>query len=432
MKCAINPSQTVNAKTGKSSKTCNLSKAWNEMNDLRYGRDISIDKSLTKDNVWMEGNSHDNLCEIVQKEVDRINEARNQAGLKSLRKDAVSCIEIVEKPNMEYMMNLSYEEKVKFLNDSHKVMSELIKEWNPNWKITHAVQHHDELSSHNHTMVMISTLDKSGTPCFNAKAEVNLKFFNHINKSYPAMMRSLGYTVEDVKTYDMLTEEEKQERKLNPKEHGVDAVTFKLKKERELNSKISSLEEKADQLEIKTKLQSAEYESKEQLLKDLAAAPDLKTYVDVMNENSTLKDELSFKDRVIERLEKEKEKLLESIESWKGKFSDLCQRLGSKILNFLGVDYDNSNLQVLPDKDVVAAFDDTKANSIKESYKNLRVIPSDTEGEYRLVCKQGDDYYITVKDHFLSREDAESWRDINKDRSIVLDNNLELKSIDIS
>ena len=96
------------------------------------------------------------------------------------------------------------------------------------------------------------------------------------------------------------------------------------------------------------------------------------------------------------------------------------------------MDYDNSNLQVLPDKDVVAAFDDTKANSIKESYKNLRVIPSDTEGEYRLVCKKGDDY-ITVKDHFSSREDAESWRDIKQDRQITLyEDHIELQPDNLS
>lgn len=227
MKCSLNPSQTVSAKTGKKSKTCAVNKAWNEMNDQRLGRDETIDKSMTQNNVWMEGSSQDDVVSMVQREIERVNSERHEAGLKSIRKDTVSVISIIEKPSMEYMKKLSYEGKISFLNDSHKVMKELINEWNKNWQIIEAVQHHDEfggLSAHSHTLVLIPSVNEDGIAFFNAKREVNLKFFTYINKNYPAMMRNMGYDISDCKTFDMLTEEEKEERKLNPPEHGLDAT----------------------------------------------------------------------------------------------------------------------------------------------------------------------------------------------------------------
>lgn len=227
MKCSLNPSQTVNAKTGKKSKTCSIDLAWKEMNNERLGRDLDIDETLTHNNVWMEGSTEDNVAKIVQNKIDEINQIRKENGKRSLRKDAVSVIEIIEKPNIEYMSNLLYDEKVSFLNTSHGVIKELLGEWNPNWTILESVQHHDEfggLSAHNHSLVMLTTVDDNDLPGMNAFKEVNLKFYSFINKNYPKMMREYGYEVEDVRTYDMLSEEEKMERKLNPKEHGVDSL----------------------------------------------------------------------------------------------------------------------------------------------------------------------------------------------------------------
>ena len=228
MKCSLNPSNTVNKKTGKKSQTCPVDLAWQEMNDERIGRDMDIDHDMTHLNVWMEGNSSDDVVQIVQNKIDEINRIKRENGKRALRKDAVSVVEIIEKPNIEYMSELNYEEKVKFLNDSHDTFKQLIHEWNPNWTILESVQHHDEfggLSAHNHNLIMLTTEDDKGLPTMNAFKEVNLKFYSFMNKNYPKMMRERGYEVEDVRTYDMLTEEEKMERKLNPQQHGVDSYT---------------------------------------------------------------------------------------------------------------------------------------------------------------------------------------------------------------
>ena len=253
MKCSLNPSQQTNKKTGKKSKTCSIESAWKEMNDDRYGRDTTIDKSLTKNNVWMEGSTSDNVTGMVQEEINRINAERKENGLRSLRTDAVSVIEIVEKPPLEYMQTLSYDEKKKYLSDSHDVMEQLIHEWNPYWKMMESVQHHDEfggLSAHNHSLIMLTSKDKNGIATLNAKGEFNLKFFTHVNKNYAKMMREKGYDVEDCRTYDMLSEEEKEERKLHPEEHGVEAYIFKQEKIKEQEQKLTSLEAESENVSL--------------------------------------------------------------------------------------------------------------------------------------------------------------------------------------
>ena len=258
MKCSLHPSQQVNKKTGKSAKTCGVSSAWKEMNDERMGRDTTIDKNLTHNNVWMDGSTTDDVTKTVQEEIDKINEERRANGLRAMRKDAVSVIEIVEKPPIDYMQHLSYEEKCQFLSDSHDTIKELLHEWNPQWKMIESVQHHDEfggLSAHNHSLVMLSSKDKNGIAAMNAKAEFNLKFFNFINKNYPERMRSKGYDIEDCKTYDRLSEEEKEQRRLHPEEHGVEAYKYKQKKQEEMTQKLSEqkneLESVSKSLELK-------------------------------------------------------------------------------------------------------------------------------------------------------------------------------------
>ena len=191
LKCSLHPSQQINKKTGKRSKTCGINSAWKELNDERLGRDPTIDKEMTHLNVWMEGNTNMDIEKIVKDKIEQINLTRKEHGKRSLRADAVSVIAIVEKPNMDYMKNLSYEQKVEFLNKSHQVMKNLIHEWNSSWQVLVSLQHHDEfggLSAHNHSLVLVSTIDEDGLPNMKAKSEVNLKFFNFINKNYAPRM----------------------------------------------------------------------------------------------------------------------------------------------------------------------------------------------------------------------------------------------------
>lgn len=399
MKCSINPSQTINKNSGKKSKTCGVSSAWREMNDDRLGRDETIDKEMTHLNVWMEGSSDMDLVGQVEKEIDRINEERRSFGKRGLRADAVSVIAIVEKPNMDFMKNLSYEQRVEFLNKSHEVMKDLIHEWNPNWKMLASVQHHDEfggLSAHNHSLVMVSTKDKEGISNMCAFKEYNLKFFNHINKNYPARMRSLGFEVEDVRTFDQLSEQEKLERKLHPEEHGVDAVLYKQRKHEELKQSIKNLEIKQADL-------NQELEKK---VIEITEAPSLSTYKTVVKENENLKSELALKDKIIEKLKVEIESLKLSVQNWKQKFLDISRQAGSKLMKVFGFETKDENMDVFPQQRIVAEFNKMQGIIIAEDPSKYRVVPNQSDNTFNIVCKENGNYK-TIEKGFKTRVDAQ-------------------------
>lgn len=457
MKCSLNPSQQVNKKTGKSAKTCGISSAWKEMNDERMGRDTTIDKNLTHHNVWMDGSTADDVTKTVQTEIDRINEERRANGLRAMRKDAVSVIEIVEKPPIDYMQHLSYEEKCRFLSDSHDTIKELLHQWNPQWKMIESVQHHDEfggLSAHNHSLVLLSSKDKNGIAAMNAKAEFNLKFFNFINKNYPERMRSKGYDIEDCKTYDRLSEEEKEQRRLHPEEHGVEAYKYKQKKQEEMTQKLSeqqnelksvskSLEMKQKELsetkkeigdlkEDKERLQKkmqetveakAIYETKAAMaiqtekeygekIWTLTAAPSVASYEDLLQENQKLQTEVSINDASIQKLQEERDQLQEIAEHWKKCFSDIAHKLGSKLMSFAGYDVsDEKSINEYPDKEIAAKISDMKDGLEERDPKQYRVLPDNNEkGKFRVAYRQKDGSLKTIKGGFNTRDQADKYR----------------------
>ena len=400
MKCSLNPSNTINKKTGKKSQTCPVDLAWQEMNDERIGRDMDINPDMTYRNVWMEGNSGDDVVQIVQAKIDEINRIKRENGKRVLRKDAVSVIEVIEKPNIEYMSELSYEEKVKFLKDSHETFKQLIHEWNLNWTLLESVQHHDEfggLSAHNHNLILLTTVDDKGLPTMNAFKEVNLKFYSYINKNYPKMMRERGYEVEDVRTYDMLTDEEKMERKLNPQQHGVDSYTYKKRKKEEMEQQLEQLKIKSEEMNLELK----------NTILEITKAPDLPSYNDIQNENQTLKKELSVKDKIIQKLNVEKEDLKQSLEKWKRQCMHIANKIGNKMLNAIGLDTNVVGIKKeLPSKEVIQVIDDT-SHAIQYNADDLRVIPdSQNKGKFCVILKK-DNGFDVVDNNFDNRQLAE-------------------------
>ena len=372
MKCSLNPSQTVNAKTGKKSKTCAVDKAWNEMNNERIGRDETIDKSMTEKNVWMEGSSNDDVIDIVQKEIERVNEERREAGLKAVRKDTVSVISIIEKPSMTYMQDLSYDEKAKFLSDSHKVMTDLLHQWNPSWRIIEAVQHHDEfggLSAHTHNLVLIPSVNDDGVAFFNAKREVNLKFFSFINKNYPAMMRAMGYDVSDCRTFDQLTEEEQKAQKLNPPKHGLDSQEYK-----------------------------------REHMKDLA-----EEYKSLITENKVLKEELTQKETIIERLKEEVEKYKAMASDLMEKLSAITRKAGARLMKIFGFDTPDGTPE-FPDSAVNEEIKHMQKGVGETDSRQYRVLPDTEKGKFRVAYRNADGLYETVKGGFDNRDQADKYR----------------------
>ena len=399
MKCSLNPSTTVNAKSGKKSKTCRINKAWNEMNNERLGRDQTIDKTMTDKNVWMVGDTNDNVVGIAEKEIDRVNKERADVGLKAIRKDSVTVLSIVEKPPMDYMKNLSYEDRIQFLKDSNTVMEDLLRKWNPHWRTIEAVQHHDEfggLSAHTHRLVIIPTIEKIELKedlvikgvikhrkgdvidkhLFNAKKEANLKFFNFINKNYPSMMRKLGYDVADCRTYDQLTEEEKIERKANPVEHGIDAVEYK-------KAHIGDLAEE---------------------------------YKHLLSENQELKVELSKKETIIQELRDKIETYKEVVTDLKEKITRIANKIGSRIMSVLGIDLPEG-IPEMPSLEVSSEIksmtDETKQIDPRLCY----VVKNSKEGTYDVVYRTKAGAHEILRGGFATRALADQFRKSIKNAS---------------
>lgn len=254
MKLSLSPSTQKHH--DKKAGTCSVKAAWEEMNDIRKGRDETIDRSLTDQNIWLIGSSDMDMTAEIQKKIDFVNEDKRSHGKRALRRDAVTGIEMIEKPPMEYMEHLSREEQIRFLKDSGDTMDQILKEWNPNWITMARVLHFDEFggkSPHAHRIVVPLTKDKDGLLSFNAKAEFNLKFFTFVNKEYPKRMREKGYAVEDCKIYEEMTPEEKEEHRQSKEEHGVEGFEFKRRKNAELDQQIGkkekTLADKTEQIE---------------------------------------------------------------------------------------------------------------------------------------------------------------------------------------
>lgn len=243
MKLSLSPSTQKHH--DKKSGTCSVKSAWEEMNDLRKGRDETIDRTLTEQNVWIVGSSEMDMVAEIQKKIDLVNADKKAHGKRALRCDAVTGIEMIEKPPLDYMEHLSREEQIQFLKDSGETMNSILHEWNPDWITMAQVFHFDEFggkSPHAHRIVVPLTKDKDGILSFNAKAEFNLKFFTFVNKEYPKRMRGRGYAVEDCKIYEEMTPEEKEEHRQNKEEHGVEGFEFKRRKNTELDRKIEEKE----------------------------------------------------------------------------------------------------------------------------------------------------------------------------------------------
>ena len=262
MKLSLSPSNQKHH--GKAARTCSAKDAWAEMNDERRGRDTTIDRSMTYHNVWLTGNTEMDMTAEIQKQIDRVNEDKRVHGKRALRFDAVTGIEMIEKPPMEYMEKLSREEQIRFLKDSGAVMDSILKEWNPEWITAAQVLHFDEFGGrapHSHRIVIPVTKDKDNILSFNAKAEFNLKFFTFVNKEYPKRMRERGYEVEDCKIYEEMTEEQKLEHQKDKPDYGLESMDFKRKKSEELDQRISEKEsmlaDKQQELEGLTKDQQA-------------------------------------------------------------------------------------------------------------------------------------------------------------------------------
>ena len=81
---------------------------------------------------------------VIQAEIDRINGERAEYGKRKMRVDAVSAIELIQKPPMELMETLTREEQIKLLEVSDEVTESILHDWKLDWNPIATVIHFDE------------------------------------------------------------------------------------------------------------------------------------------------------------------------------------------------------------------------------------------------------------------------------------------------
>lgn len=244
LKCSSNPSQTINAKTNKKSKTAVTKKIALEAFE-RFGNDPDINKDESNNNIYLTNiKSTEEYLKLIEETKEEINKQLVNKNKKKLRKDTVDTIALVVKPSYDSMKQLTYDEQVKFLKDSKVVIEDIFCQYiNPNFKFDGAIIHFDEINPHLHCLGMPTIIDEtSGIETFNAKKFLSLKNITHLNRNYSAKMQELGWNVKNFELYEDMTPEEKEEHKKSKKNYGRDSLQFKKEEKQKLEQQINNLD----------------------------------------------------------------------------------------------------------------------------------------------------------------------------------------------
>lgn len=253
LKCSSNPSQTVNVKTNKKSKTAVTKKIASEAFE-RFGIDPDINPDESYKNLYLTNiQSTEEYLELIENRKQEIDKQLKAHNKKKTRKDTVDTIALVVKPAIESMVQLTEQEQIQFLKDSKKVIEDIFKQYiNPNFKFDAAVMHFDELSPHLHCLGMPLVVDeKTGIEIFNAKKFLSLSHITALKRNYSLKMKELGWNVKDFKLYEHMTEEEKEEHKKNKKKEEKAKLEQQLTNLSDLkNEAIEKLTQKDDVKEL--------------------------------------------------------------------------------------------------------------------------------------------------------------------------------------
>lgn len=342
-----------------------------------------------------------------------------------------------KKPRANFITTVSVVESVpeSWSDDVAKEYFNAKCEWFENYMYEHGLKeesflsmsiHLDETTPHA-TMVFLP-IDKDGK--LNCKNIVNKNFlfayqrdgqewsFNYIdnyNREHPErQIEKLEPILSEKRKH--LNEQEYKEMKIE--EHVKELES----KHEELTDKIekANVELKSKKEEAKTLLENErqdliaakdnlidvkkDYETKVETLGELLENPQqVKRVVELAEENKSLKEELTLKDKIIQGLKEETQKLTNTINDFKSKLS----RLGEKLMKSIGFE-PQEEVNKFPDKEVSKVISELQEQSKQYNPKDMRVIQNEDES-FKVVVKEGNDYK-TLEDNFKTRQEAEDYR----------------------
>lgn len=210
-----------------------------------------------------------------------------------------------------------------------------------------------------------------------------------------------------------LAEAEYKEMKV---EEHVESMKESFEKTRQ---EIGDLTWEKEQLDVSIQQATEARERYEEKLIQVTQAPDIPTYAQVIQENKTMKEELSVKDRLIERLQSERDRLRETAEQWKAtatewkeRFYDITHKAGEKMMSFFGYDVTGETaVPEYPVRTITEGLSQIQAELNGMDPQKLRILPdNDNPGTFRVASKDTSGSFETVRSGFESRTSAEDWR----------------------
>ena len=123
-----------------------------------------------------------------------------------------------------------------------------------------------------------------------------------------------------------------------------------------------------------------------------------------------MRAEITVKDRIINSLTSERDRLLEYAAKLKLQLSAMSEKAGSKLMNLLGFQQtENGSLNPYPSKSVTAGIRDMFSGF--QQNRQYRVLPDlENEGKFRVAYRDSSGSYATEKGGFDTRELAETYR----------------------
>lgn len=198
-----------------------------------------------------------------------------------------------------------------------------------------------------------------------------------------------------------------------------------------VKEEIGDLKAEKQDLSEKTLAAEAAKETYENKFIELTEAPDIESYEHLEAENISLKEELSLKDKMIERLQEANTVLQEKFDEWKEKFSNIAHNLGDRLLNSLGYDSPDKNLPEYPSSEFADSYKSLQAGVSDINPKKLYTLPDlEHEGKFRVAVYDNHGEYNTIRDDFDTRLDADNWKqslsegikNISESKDIEMDN----------
>lgn len=172
-----------------------------EAGNERASKSKTLDRSRSKNNTYSGPKSGKACWEMMEAEADEYRvTGTTKTGKQFARRlppDAVIGWALIFKPPAEVVETWTPEQKVKFHNDSWKVMKQIEPRLFSKKNLRHIAWHRDEDGDHTH--VIGSARDEDGKYCGNL---VDCVLLQKINELYPAMMRKLDWDIEDAEITD--------------------------------------------------------------------------------------------------------------------------------------------------------------------------------------------------------------------------------------